>query len=80
MSRRYGKARCQTCGTWFSIDESHTCPSTAAVMTAAFGGPGRVVGSFDTHCWDEACEHRAWERTFELDREIRLDLSVRAVA
>lgn len=33
---------------------------TAAVMAAAFGGPGRVVGSNDMHCWDDACEHKRW--------------------
>jgi hypothetical protein len=31
-----------------------------AVMTAAFGGPGRAPLSNDVPCWDEACEHRTW--------------------
>lgn len=36
----YGRVRCSDCGTWYGLDESHTCPPadflTDAVLRAAF--------------------------------------------
>lgn len=61
VSRRYGRVRCPKCGTRYGLDESHTCLSNAAVMAAAFGGPGRVAGSNDVLCGDYDCGCRTRE-------------------
>lgn len=46
----YGRVRCSKCGTWYGLDESHTCPASNlyldAAMVAAFPEHGRMATAF----------------------------------
>lgn len=55
MSRRYGRVRCPRCHVWYGLDETHTCLTNAAVMAAAFGGPGKAPEAPPVSCSDPEC-------------------------
>lgn len=61
MTRPNGGWRCSY-GAWHDLYEECKCwETTAAVMHAAFGGPGRVFVTSDNPCdYYTPCEHRAW--------------------
>lgn len=35
----YGRVRCSNCGTWYGLDESHTCPKASSFLAASPAAP-----------------------------------------